>query len=91
MKIAPWHAADQDVFHDNTKCEAGAAIAREDRLKGNAKRTRCEVCAELGTTSNFSPRQGSQTGHPSGRTSDHNRSYNVQAGTARFNRRSGNR
>lgn len=91
MKIGPWHALSEDVYHDNTGCEAGIAILREDRRKGTAKRELCDVCKALGQVPNFTP--------PDARGKDQQfvpadlrgRQFDVRAGTPRRARRSGNR
>lgn len=91
MKIAPWHSLDQDVFHDNTGCEAGTGIARESRLKGTAKRDQCGTCAELGKTPNFTAPDAARTRQQFDNATQRGRGFDVRAGTPRQARRSGNR
>ena len=49
-QIPPWHSIrqrDGNVFHDETGCPLGKAIAEKYRRAGHRCRQRCRVCARL--------------------------------------------
>ena len=46
----PWHstlATDRPIYHDDTRCPEGAAIALKHRRPGDGGRDPCEHCAGL--------------------------------------------
>jgi len=46
-KKAPWHSVLQDVYHDNTECNTGNNIERENLRSGTGGKRRCHECARL--------------------------------------------
>jgi hypothetical protein len=48
-KRAPFHAPDDPVYHDNSKCDAGRKIIA-NRKDGTGQRSHCPECAKLNTT-----------------------------------------
>jgi hypothetical protein len=49
-QIYPFHStvgSDRAVHHDNTGCEEGRTIPRENRRDGPGGRPKCERCEEL--------------------------------------------
>jgi hypothetical protein len=51
MITARWHpilASDRAVYHNDTRCSEGAAIAVKDRRPGDGGRAPCEQCARSG-------------------------------------------
>lgn len=46
-KKAPWHSTLQDVYHDNTECNTGNNIERENLQSGKGGKRRCRECARL--------------------------------------------
>lgn len=47
-KKAPWHSIKQDVYHDDTNCNTGNNIERENLRKGTGGKRKCEECKRLG-------------------------------------------
>lgn len=48
-KRNPWHSAEPgtEVYHDNTDCELGNNIERENIRPGTGGHRKCSRCAEL--------------------------------------------
>lgn len=49
-KVSPWHSKrpnDRNVYHDNTECNEGNNIEKENRVAGTGGRPRCEPCSKL--------------------------------------------
>ena len=46
-KTSPWHSAKESVYHDNTDCEEGNNIEKEDRREGPGGRRKCARCKRL--------------------------------------------
>lgn len=44
---APWHSTKQSVYHTNTECAGGKAIAAADLREGAGDRPQCHECARL--------------------------------------------
>ncbi|GAB4083307.1 hypothetical protein GCU67_21000 [Modestobacter muralis] len=47
MRKSPWHSIKQFVHHDNTSCNTGNNIEKENRRDGTGNKPRCEECAML--------------------------------------------
>ena len=46
-KVSPWNSVLQEVYHDNTECNTGNNIERENRRPGTGGKRRCAECARL--------------------------------------------
>jgi hypothetical protein len=46
-KKSPWHSIKQTVHHDNTECNTGNNIERENRREGTGGKPLCKECADL--------------------------------------------
>lgn len=46
-KTSPWHSAKSSVYHDNTNCNTGNNIERENLRQGSGGKTLCHECAAL--------------------------------------------
>lgn len=46
-KVAPWHARNTKVHHDNTDCYVGNKILSLRRLEGTGNKPLCTSCAQL--------------------------------------------
>jgi hypothetical protein len=46
-KKAPWHSIKQNVHHDNTNCNTGNNIEKENLRSGTGNKPLCSECAEL--------------------------------------------
>ena len=46
-KVAPFHAVDSDVYHDNNQCTEGNNIERENRRSGTGGKRKCDHCKRL--------------------------------------------
>lgn len=46
-KVSPWHSIKQSVHHDNTNCNTGNNIERENRRDGTGGKPRCAECVRL--------------------------------------------
>lgn len=49
-KVSPWHSvkqSDKPVYHDNTDCNEGNNIEKENRRPGMDGRPRCDTCNGL--------------------------------------------
>jgi hypothetical protein len=47
MVTAPWHSIKADVHHDNTSCNTGNNIERENRRSGTGGKPLCHECSKL--------------------------------------------
>jgi hypothetical protein len=47
MRVNPWHSIDSDVDHDNTSCNTGNKIERENRRPGRGGKRKCDECKRL--------------------------------------------
>lgn len=50
MKTNPWHSVkvtDRNVYHNDTNCNEGNNIERENRRAGTAGRPLCNSCSRL--------------------------------------------
>ena len=43
-KKAPWHSIKQSVYHDDTNCNAGNNIERENLRDGTGGKPKCQEC-----------------------------------------------
>lgn len=46
-KKAPWHSIKQTVHHNNTECNTGNNIERENLRQGSGGKPLCQECAKL--------------------------------------------
>lgn len=46
-KVAPWYSVLRDIYHDNTECNTGNNIERENVRRGTGGKRHCEECARL--------------------------------------------
>jgi hypothetical protein len=46
-KKSPWHSIKQAVHHDNTNCNTGNNIERENIRQGTGSKPLCQECANL--------------------------------------------
>jgi hypothetical protein len=46
-KKSPWYSAIRDVYHDNTNCNTGNNIERENIQKGTGGKRKCAECKRL--------------------------------------------
>ncbi len=44
---APWHSVKQPVYHNNSNCNTGNNIERENVRQGTGGKRLCKECAEL--------------------------------------------
>jgi transposase-like protein len=50
MQTSPWHSVKPNaprVYHDNTECNTGNNIERENRRSGTDGRPKCQECDRL--------------------------------------------
>ena len=47
MKKSPWHSIKSDKHHNNTECNTGNNIERENRRRGTGDKRLCKECANL--------------------------------------------
>ena len=47
MTTSPWHSIKQFVHHNNTDCNTGNNIERENRCSGTGGKPLCSECARL--------------------------------------------
>ncbi len=47
MRRSPWHSVKQSVHHDNTECNTGNNIERENLRQGTGGKPLCKECARL--------------------------------------------
>ncbi len=45
-KKAPWHSSKSEVYHDNTECNTGNNIERENMERGTGGGRKCEECKD---------------------------------------------
>ena len=46
-KKAPWHSVKSDVYHDDTDCNTGNNIERENLRSGTGGKPKCSECKRL--------------------------------------------
>ena len=46
-RTSPWHSVKSDVHHNNTNCNTGNNIERENRREGDGGKPLCEECKQL--------------------------------------------
>ena len=46
-RVSPWHSIKQSVHHDNTACNTGNNIERENLRSGTGGKPLCRECARL--------------------------------------------
>jgi len=46
-KVSPWHSVLSDVYHNNTECNTGNNIEKENVRPGTGGKRLCEECAGL--------------------------------------------
>jgi len=46
-KKAPWHSVKQNIHHDNSECNTGNNIERENLRSGTGGKPLCKECAGL--------------------------------------------
>ena len=46
-KKSPWHSTKSDVYHNNTECNTGNNIEKENLAQGTGNKKLCEECAKL--------------------------------------------
>ena len=46
-KVAPWHSILQPVHHNNTNCNTGNNIERENLRPGTGGKPLCQECARV--------------------------------------------
>jgi hypothetical protein len=46
-KKSPWHSVKQDIYHNNSNCNTGNNIERENRREGDGGKKLCKECADL--------------------------------------------
>ncbi|MFA5306928.1 MAG: hypothetical protein WC365_05780 [Candidatus Babeliales bacterium] len=42
---SPWYSIKADVYHDNTNCNTGNNIEKENLRQGTGNRKHCDECA----------------------------------------------
>jgi hypothetical protein len=47
VKTSPWHSIKSNRYHDNTNCNTGNNIERENWQSGTGGKLRCEECTRL--------------------------------------------
>ena len=47
-KKAPWHSVKAFVYHDDTNCNTGNNIEKENLRSGTGGKPKCEECKRLG-------------------------------------------
>src|SRR4029078_1994278 len=52
-KKDPWHSVKQAVHHNNTNCNTGNNIERENYRTGTGGKALCEECADLNTSGRY--------------------------------------
>jgi hypothetical protein len=45
--VSPWHSIKQYVHHNNTECNTGNNIERENLRQGTGGKPLCQECADL--------------------------------------------
>lgn len=46
-KKSPWHSIKENVHHNNSNCNTGNNIERENRREGTGNKPLCKECAAL--------------------------------------------
>jgi hypothetical protein len=46
-KTSPWHSVKQTIHHNNTNCNTGNNIEKENRREGDGGKPLCRECAGL--------------------------------------------
>jgi hypothetical protein len=46
-KVSPWYSIKQNVHHDNTNCNTGNNIEKENLRSGTGGKPLCQECADL--------------------------------------------
>lgn len=46
-KTSPWHSVKQSVYHDNTNCNTGNNIEKENLRQGTGGKPKCKECSDL--------------------------------------------
>ena len=46
-KKSPWHSIKRDVYHNNTDCNTGNNIERENIRSGTGGKRLCKECAKV--------------------------------------------
>lgn len=46
-RVNPWHSTLQNVHHNNSNCNTGNNIERENRREGTGNKPLCKECADL--------------------------------------------
>jgi len=46
-RVAPWHSIKSDRHHDNTDCNTGNNIEKENIRSGTGGKPKCEECKRL--------------------------------------------
>lgn len=46
-KVSPWHSVKQPVHHNNTNCNTGNNVEKENRREGTGGKPLCAECARL--------------------------------------------
>ena len=52
-KINPWHSIKQPVYHNDTDCNTGNNIERENLRYGTGGKPLCSECARLPRTNSY--------------------------------------
>ena len=47
VKTSPWHSILSNRYHDNTSCNTGNNIERENRREGTGGKQLCDECKRL--------------------------------------------
>lgn len=47
-KKAPWHSVKRPVYHDDTNCNTGNNIEKENIRSGTGGKSKCSECKKLG-------------------------------------------
>jgi hypothetical protein len=45
-KKSPWHSVKQDIYHDNTNCNTGNNIEKENLRQGTGGKKHCSECTK---------------------------------------------
>jgi hypothetical protein len=46
-KTVPWHSTAERIYHNNTRCKLGMAIAADARREGSGGKRLCPECERL--------------------------------------------
>jgi hypothetical protein len=46
-KVSPWHSVKSSVHHNDTNCNTGNNIERENLRQGTGNKPLCSECAQL--------------------------------------------